>query len=54
MIRLAAECVGTDAVADVDLQGPWGSKGLAAATMDVGLIVWGGGSPLWAVPPSPV
>ena len=36
------------------LQGPWGSKGLAAASIVVGLIVWGGGSPLWAVPPSPV
>ena len=43
MIRLAAECVGNDAVADVDLQGPWGSKGLAAASIVVGLIVWGGG-----------
>ena len=25
------------------LQGPWGSKGLAAASIVVGLIVWGGG-----------
>ena len=25
------------------LQGPWGSKGLAAASIIVGLIVWGGG-----------